>query len=146
MQAWLAIAAMAALALTASRARGAVTYDFGSIGITADQTVRVNVVNTRLAPNGPPQRVLVGFVDAGGNAVLNADGFPLVLDTMLAPGQSAFLDLPGSPVVGADPRAQLRAVVQPDGPPTRILSTLEVIDNATARTALILQPQGPPSR
>ena len=133
---------------------------FGMVGITPGQTIRLNVVN--LFPPGPtmpelppsPIRVTLTFLDREGHLFRNRDGSPVGRVAMLEPGESAFLNLSADQFAGGAARLQLRAVVTvqpppvPEGqlpPPTgdRIATTVEVIENATARTSLVMS--GPPS-
>src|SRR5690348_13755177 len=50
--------------------------NFGMIGITRGQTVRLNVVNLD-ASAGPSQRVLLNFRDADGKLLRNREGQPI---------------------------------------------------------------------
>ena len=133
---------------------------FGMVGITPGQTIRLNVVN--LYPPGPstpdfppgPTRVTLTFLDREGHLFRNRDGSPVGRVAMLEPGESAFLNLSADQFAGGAARLQLRAVVTVNPPPNpesqvpppvndRIATTVEVIENATARTSLVLS--GPPS-
>jgi hypothetical protein len=68
---------------------------------------------------------------------------------MLSPGQSAFLEVSGDQLVGALSRAEIRPVVRaiPPGPPifpvNAIITTFEIIDNATNKTVLLYHPPSP---
>jgi len=161
----IAVAALAAIAiycaLPAARVRALpicgsgcanLRFTFGMVGITAGQTARLNVVNA--LPQLPPQlpspptvRVTLMFVDSSGNPV-NIAGAPLQTTVTLSPGQSAFLDLNGDAVPNGPPTI-------PNGPPTRVqiralvsdcegcdsglvVPTLEVFDNATGKTTLVM--------
>src|SRR5437763_4474456 len=71
---------------------------FGILGITPDQTMRLNVVN--LSPPDPnrqsppdPCRVLLSFRNAAGQPFTNNDGQPIRRVVELQTGESAFLDL-----------------------------------------------------
>lgn len=132
---------------------------FGMIGITPGQTIRLNVVNVVPPPNPelPPSpiRVVLTFLNSDGQLFRNRDGNPVRRVAMLEPGESTFLNLSGGEFAGGVARLHLRAVVtvipppQPDSqsvpPPIgdRIVTTVEVLNNATGRTDLVLS--GPPS-
>ena len=65
---------------------------------------------------------------------------------MLSPGQSAFLEVSGDQIIGGLSRAEIRPVVSvvPPGSPTKaIITTFEVIDNATSKTVLLYHPPNP---
>ena len=146
----------------AQSARAAIEIgDYGMVGITSGQTARLNVY----LPPGPPcrenspcppARVQLSLMDANGNlAVQPCD--PRSVDcvggsqtsVMLSPGQSAFLEVSGDQMVGALSRVEIRPVVNlvPPGPPcvpaSAIITTFEIIDNATNRTVLLYHPPGP---
>jgi hypothetical protein len=96
-------------------------------------------------------------VDANGNLAVPSPCDPRSIDcsggsqitVMLAPGQSAFLDVSGDQLIGALSRTEIRPVVSviPPGPPgvpaNTIITTFEVIDNATNITVLLYHPPGP---
>lgn len=130
-------------------------YSFGMLGITSGQTARLSVVNA--IPVGPPQipvgppnmpvRVDLMFVDENGNPI-TAGGQLLHTTVILSHGQSAFLDLVGDAIPVGPPSI-------PGGPPNRIqfrallpncehcnrgfvIPTLEVFDNATGKTSLLM--------
>jgi len=121
--------------------------NFGMLGITRGQTVRLNVVNVD-ASSGPSQRVLLNFRDADGNLLRNREGQPIHKVADLHPGESTFLNfnvddvqLPPGPT-----RLQLRPVVtvqlEPDAniqlPSGVIIPTAEVINDANDRTAFVI--------
>jgi hypothetical protein len=98
-----------------------------------------------VAPEGPPARVLLGFVRADGQPVNPcADCPPSQTEVMLHPGESASFDLPAELVLAADEvRAQIRAVVAPEGPPVRLIPTLEIMEtcsSCTGKTAVLYAP------
>jgi hypothetical protein len=115
--------------------------------------------------------VTLTFFDANGNPLLHSDGQAVRSTATLNPGQSSFLDLNGDslapPITKPNPqpdptcggsgctRPMIRALVIGDwsGPgdeasvgnrSTPIISTLELFDNSTGKTT-VLMPQGPPS-
>lgn len=125
---------------------------FGMVGITAGQTMRVNVSNIIAAddsvwPPGP-SRVAIMVINSRGRAVRNRNGEVIGRVVQLERGDSTFLDLDFGdhpPPVGD--RLQLRAVVTVQVPPPtgdepppigdRIVSTVEVINNANGRTQFV---------
>jgi hypothetical protein len=150
-----AVAAIAAIGprdVSAAEARSRHVY--GMVGFAAGQTVRLNVVNTW--PPGPsregelppgPIRARLAVFDGAGRLLASKR-------VELAGGESDFLDL-RFPGVAGDvllPRVQIRAqvdVMLPPGPslppgptlpPDPCRSTLEVLDDATARTSLFVSP------
>jgi hypothetical protein len=120
------------------------TGPFGMVGITDGQTARLSVAvpPDPVRPEGPPIRVLLGFVRADGQPVNPcADCPPAQTEVLLRPGESASFDLPADLVLAADEsRAQIRPVVRPEGPPNRLIPTLEVMNDATAKTAVLYAP------
>ena len=121
--------------------------NFGMVGVTRGQTVRLNVVNIC---DGicPGQRVLLNFRDGDGHLLRNRDGQPIHKVADLHPGESAFLNfnvddaqLPPGPT-----RLQLRPVVtvQPESdddrqlPPGTIIPTAEIIDDISGRTSFVI--------
>jgi hypothetical protein len=130
---------------------------FGMVGIAEGQTARLNLVN--LYPPGPrvvppdPCRAELQFLDGDGNVVA-------ARRVQLVAGHAAFLDFAPAFVpintVGdavAPLRAEIRAnVVLAAGgvPPGPCRATLEIFDNATARTTVFVAsgpracPPGPP--
>jgi len=122
------------------------------VGITAGQTARLNVVNALpqpppQLPTPPPQIVTLMFVDANGNPI-NIGGAPLQATVTLSPGQSTFLDLNGDaypsppPIYPTPPpsRVQIRALVSDcvGCSSGLVVPTLEVFDNATGKTTLVM--------
>ncbi len=134
--------------------------DFGFVGISTNETLRLNVSNisgaTRTAPPDPC-RVEVTFVDAAGTELLPA------VQTTLTPGQSTSVDLNGAALLGsvtntdsftADSisiplRTEVRPMIRiiPNAttrlPPGPCVSTIELIDNQTGKTLLTSGPQNP---
>jgi hypothetical protein len=149
----------------ARRARAADLFPtpwvFGMIGLTQGQTIRLNVVNLtpeRQLPPGPC-RVVLSFLDAGGQPFTDSNGQVIQSEVELKAGESAFLDLNGDGFVGPSTnggpeRLQLRPIArvlqEPRGnlPPGPCFPTMEVFDNATGRTSLFApaQPPGLPIR
>ena len=136
---------------------------YGMVGITSGQTARLNVYippgpPSRESRPGLPLRVQLSLMDANGNLAVQSSCDPRSVDcvggsqtsVMLSPGQSAFLDVSGDQMVGALSRVEIRPVVNlylPPGPPcvpaSAIITTFEIIDNATNRTVLLYHPPGP---
>ncbi len=111
----------------------AVEMRFGLVGLIADQTARINVVS--FLPEGSC-RVDLGFV--------NAQGLPLTdtMQTMLSPGQGAWLDLVGDGVV-REGRLPIRPTVRlfpPDPCSRRVVATLELFDTATGKATIVVIP------
>ncbi len=111
----------------------AVESHFGSVGLTSSVTALVNVVS--LFPTGPCT-VNVEWLDTNGN-VLHQSALAV------ATGQTRSATLT-TQTVG---RAQVRAVVQwlpspfpPDLCRTNSVLTLEIVDNATGRTLIVIPP------
>ncbi len=123
---------------------------FGMVGITAGQTIRINVTDIQIPPPigdlpPGPYRVVMAFRGMNGQLVRDRNGDVVRRAVDLERGDSTFLDLdfdqwPPGPI-----RVQLRPVVtvqQPPNPETnelppigdRIASTVEVINNANGRT------------
>jgi hypothetical protein len=134
---------------------------FGMVGITQGQTIRLSVVNTAPPPIGDSQpqtyRVVLTFLDVDGHRLRSRDGSIVRRAVDLEPGKATFLDLnaddiqwPPGPI-----RLQLRAVVNAIPPPIgdsneipppvgeRIVTSVEVFNNANGRTAFIMS--APPS-
>lgn len=135
---------------------------YGMVGIAPDQTARLNVYYppgppSRQTPSGPPNRVLLSLMDAHGNLAIQSACQPGSIDcqggsqssVMLSRGQSAFLEVRGDQLAGALSRAEIRPVVSviPPGPPcvpaNAIITTFELIDNATSKTVLLYHPPNP---
>jgi len=153
----IAIAALAAIAILCARPARRVSalpmcpncmnlrFTFGMVGIAAGQTARLNVVNA--VPIGPPVRVTLMFVDGNGNP-FNIGGVLLQTTVRLSPGQSSFLDLNGDaipvgpPIIppGSPTRTQIRALVSDcEGCSSGlVVPTLEVFDNVTGKTTLMM--------
>jgi hypothetical protein len=124
---------------------------FGLFGIAAGQTARLNVVNlaTRAVP-AHPCRVELSFVGQDGQTFVNAFGQPAVSQLVLAPGASAFLDLPApGSAVGATDRLVLRPVlrritpVDPIAPQCRLVSSTELFNSVRGNTTVVMQPGDP---
>lgn len=117
-----------------------VAPQFGMIGITAGETLRLNVV--AYPPN--PCVADIGF--------LNGAGLPAVQDTVvtLGPNQAGLLDLHAVTLgLQAGDRAELQPVVtllaSPTGTSTCQVDA-EVFNPATGRTRVMLNPQPLPPR
>ena len=159
-------ALLATSAIWEVRRVGAVTppepdrAQFGMVGITPGQTMRLNVVNLTPPPDNdrqyPPDpcRVVLSFRNAQGQPFRNSDGQIIRRTVELQSGESAFLDLNGDmfggPSTNADTallRVQLRPFVrvlvtppEPDkqssSDPCRV--TGEVFNNITLQTSFVL--------
>src|SRR5215211_3158415 len=110
----------------------------GMIGITSNQTARINVVrDDPFFRDDPFLRVELSFVDSDGNILAQK-----VYD--VGAGKAAFLDVNGREALGSGVnRLQLRAVVKFVGTPDTLqaencIPTLEVIDNDTGETRFLL--------
>ena len=121
-------------------------FDFGMLGITSEQTARLSVVNIKACTQSrpcTPAQVALRFVNSNGTPVTNADGYPIGSSTVtLASGQSAFLDLSCPGGCTGPARVQFRAEVPScigcgEGKGT-VLATLEIFDNATGKTTLVM--------
>lgn len=134
---------------------------FGLIGLTASETLRLNVSNITAAgprnlPPGPC-KVEILFLDGAGTELLPA------VQTTLKAGESTSFDLNGADitrgVTGVDStnavvlsRMEVHPVIRiiPNAgdrgiPPGPCVSTIELIDNQTGRTFLTSGPQKPGS-
>jgi len=124
---------------------------FGMVGITQGQTARINVANVLTAndPNFPPgpTRVVLTFLNSDGQLFRNRDGNPIRRVAMLERGQATFLDLNADDFSVGAAGIHLRAVVTVTPPPVHdrnalppdpCVPTVEVINNATGRTAFAL--------
>lgn len=116
---------------------------YGMVGFTAGQTLRLNVANT--LPPGPVRDELPPSPIRVRLALLDGDGRTLASGRAdLTGGQSASLDLDFGRLGLDARRAQVRAVVDvifPPGPTVDpSVSTLEIINNDTARTSLFVHP------
>lgn len=126
---------------------------FGIVGITSGQTMRINVTNLLPPPVGDlppgPVRIVMMFRYANGNLARNARTGEVIRKVVdLESGDSAFLDvdydkLPPSPI-----RAQLRAVVVVQPPPTQdtnllqdgvCVPSVEILNTSTGKT-LFMNP------
>ena len=134
----------------------------GMVGITRGQTARLNVHGdkstvdnpvdistldnvTDVSP-GPCREVELMFFDSQGNIRQRSV-------QCIMPGQAAFLDLNGSFLEVPGQRAEIRASARlisplPNGDRNRInlISTLEVFDNETGRTSVVLAPPPDPDK
>ncbi len=117
----------------------------GMIGIVTGQTVRINVVNTIGDPDILPTPVTLKFLNSAGR-VIGAER-----TTNLRPGRSVSLDLNADTLeLGSGVRYQLRVMVtKTDDPETpinearEILSTVEIFDNNTGMTRLVIRGFNP---
>jgi len=118
---------------------------YGMVGIADGQTARLNIVNvgvldptTGLPPD--PCRARLQFVDADGNELASRGVAPEM-------GHAKFLDftprfVPVDTAAAAPLRAEIRAVVLTDNglPPGPCRLTLEIFDNVTGRSEVVLPP------
>jgi hypothetical protein len=124
--------------------------NFPTMGTSLGQTARLHLVN--LGPAAPgtvppgPCRAQLGFLDSAGNLLA-----PMT-QLSLASGQSGFVDLnrdtlPGFTIAFANFRVQSRATISfepppdpdiPPGPCNNMRANLEVIDDFTARTSVLV--------
>jgi len=111
---------------------------FGMLAITHEQSARLNVAETGDVQPGPCRQVEMTFFDGQGNELLRSS-------QCVTPGHAVFLDLNGISLVSTTPRTEIRAkvhVIEPPGDPDRnqinIVPTLEVFDNESGRTTVVL--------
>jgi len=126
-----------ALGITSVLVPGAVGYPsnpaLGMLGVTELETVRLNVVAY------PPDPCLgqISFLNSNGALVGNA-----LMNVNLGPGQSTFLDLPGSTLVSKlGQRAEVRPVVTPgSASPNSCIPSAEVYINGLGTTSSYFPP------
>ena len=115
---------------------------FGMVGITRNQTARLNVTNA-----GETRGMVINFrlVDSNGEVLRRRDGQPVERTMTLEPGHSAFLQFNADNLPGRDEaRLNFRAVVTVTPPSGEVICpcdfpvTLEVVNNATGRTEWVL--------
>ncbi len=117
----------------------------GMIGIVTGQTVRINVVNTIGDPDILPSPVTLKFLNSAGRVI----GTQRTIN--LRPGRSVSLDLNADTLeLGTGVRYQLRVLVtKTDDPETpineakEIISTVEIFDNNTGMTRLVIRGFNP---
>jgi hypothetical protein len=126
------------LSLGAARAQAdilpGVRINFAPVGLTMDQTARLNLVN-----NGVPNGMLISwrFIDASGNALAQSSAtLPL--------GKIVSVDfsrpkLPGEPptLIRAEVRAEVD-IINPGVPSDSLRRSLEVFNNDTGATTLCM--------
>ena len=153
-----ALVVVAALAGARVRAQDATpmvpTGQFGMMGAIRGEVARLNVSNINAAPPDPCHAILA-FVDAGGDVLLRPDGSPVRREVTLAAGQSAFVQFHAANFIGKDEtRVNFRPVVlappdpyappdpstpaAPLAPPDPCRASLEIIENATGQTRLLI--------
>jgi hypothetical protein len=128
-----------ALGITNVLVPGAVSYPsdpaLGMLGVTVLETVRLNVVAF------PPDPCVgqISFLNSSGELVGNA-----LMSVNLAPGQAAFLDLPGNTLVSKlGQRAEVRPVVIPSSAsdaPNSCVASAEVYINGLGTTSSYYPP------
>ncbi len=125
---------------------------FGMVGIAANQTLRINVVNTSVSGTveSPPDpcRVTLNFLDQNGDLVRRQNGTILGRVELLNAGQSASIDLNADNFLryaDSTGRLELRPVARvqqadPIGdvssPPDPCIPSIEVFGNSSGRTQL----------
>jgi len=118
---------------------------YGMVGIADGQTARLNIVNigvidptTGLPPD--PCRVRLQFVDADGRELASRGVAPEMVHAKFLDFTPTFV--PVNDVAAAPPRAEIRAVVLTDNgvPPGPCRVTLEVFDNVTGRSQIVIPP------
>ncbi|WP_321917074.1 hypothetical protein [Paraburkholderia sp. J11-2] len=120
---------------------------FGLKWVGPGQVARFTASNiSTTAVKGDSCLIQLGYVDAAGKALTNADGLPLVTQAALTPGASTTLEL--QPSIGGQGATGLTPVVQRLGAPPLLAAQcqvalgLEVLDGATGATQ-VFQPQDP---
>ena len=118
------------------------SFAFGAVGLVAGQTARLNVSILSPAPPTDPTAVEIRFLDSNGAIIKQTI-------VQLAPGQTAFTDFspadvaPGAAVARMQIRAEVRVTITPGPQETtsgRLISTLEIFDNATGKTSFLYPP------
>jgi hypothetical protein len=112
---------------------------FGIVSITPEQTIRLNAVCSEHGVRGIPPvacRAELMFHDAAGNVLLSQV-------VRLKPGQATFLDYTVGIRTAPFERVAIQPCVIPDPERGRMLPTVEVFDNATGQTALLVNPVTP---
>ena len=155
---WTAVTASAAVVvlLQVSSAKAGVEpvpFMTGLVGVARGDVARLHVAN--LVPPDPVRErraceAVLAFFDANGQPLVDEAGAFVTQKVDLAPGQASSLDLSWrSTNMGADPsgiRAQVRAHVVlvsrrgRGGPCADTAATLEIYDETTGRTSMILHP------
>jgi len=136
------------LAITTVGVPGAVSYpptpNYGMVGVTSFQTVRLNVVAYPPTPNYPPVPCIaqLSFADKDGNLVGQTE------DVNQSPGSATFLDLPGSALFPPTPNfaslgqhAEVHPIVTAAvGAPTNCIVSVEVYYNFNKQTTVYFPP------
>jgi len=143
----LAVLALAASHFISGRVRAVApgpseSFAFGAVGLVDGQTARLNVSILSPAPPTDPTAVEIRFLDSNGAVVKQTI-------VQLAPGQTAFVDFsladvaPGAVGGRTQIRAEVRVTIAPgptETPSSRVISTLEVFDNANGKTSFLYPP------
>jgi hypothetical protein len=142
-----ALGVMAVLVGTRARAQDVppmvATGQFGMVGAVQGETARLTVSNINLLP--PDQcRAALAFVDASGELLRRPDGTLVRKEVMLEAGHSASLQVNAGALLGRDERRlDLRPVLfvapsDPSTPSDPCVASVEIIQNATGRTRLVV--------
>jgi hypothetical protein len=140
--------------LTASRSEAADQTNerpiyFGVVGLASLQTARLNVVSIgdqNLIPPGPC-RIGLSFLDARGIIINDRNGRPMSAQFDVSQGEAVFFDFSSRSII-INGRVQFRALVTLPPPPNdgsadpcaNVIPTLEIFDQLTSRTLLLLHP------
>lgn len=121
---------------TASTQCAACQHNFGLAGITRVQTMHVNVVEIGDVPPGPCRQVEMVFLNSRGTILGRS------VDCVGA-GQPVFFDLNGASLEGSTNRTEVRVAIrltpaEPDRDQSHVVATVEVVDNQTGKTALLV--------
>jgi hypothetical protein len=131
----LALIAIAALMMSNSAQAfrpTAVEFHFGMVGITREQTARLNVVNV----SREPIQLSLNFTDGAGRMIRQT------VETLM-PDQATFLDISLSGIDQVAGRIQIHASLEINARSSadvgrRLIPTLEVFDNSTGKTQIAL--------
>jgi hypothetical protein len=120
---------------------------FGMIGLAQGQTARLNIVSVSPGPCTPsevspgPCRVQLAFLDADGRVIVTRSGALAQVTLTLVSGRAASLDLNADDLLIDGMRTEIRGVAQVTSrlvAPGPCRLTLEIVDNITGRTDLIM--------
>src|SRR6266487_2077562 len=122
---------------------------FGAVGLANLQTARLNVVSIgdpSIIPPGPC-RIGLSFLDARGIIINDRNGRPMSAQFDVSQGEAVFFDFSSRSII-INGRVQFRALVTLPPPPNdgsadpcaNVIPTLEIFDQLTSRTLLLLHP------